>query len=130
MLDAVEPLPPYARGRLALGVVSLLSPLLDLDASPHGQRRRPELLQLLADVEAAEQESPVLKEALSGLEASEELAADEEPDGPPAFRVDFAAVLLYAVRTLNGSDADFQHGWSRAADSVAFLVEYAERRPG
>lgn len=127
MQIAAAPLTARDRGRLALGVASLLAPLLDLDTSPHGQHRASELRMLLATVQSSTDDPTTLRTAVDTLEASEELVAEDEPDGPAAFRVDFAAALLYALRALHGSDDDYKWTWSRATDSITFLVEYVRR---
>jgi hypothetical protein len=112
------------RERMVLGLLLtwLLEPILRYDDTEQGRRRgevcREWLDRALRDVDAGPSDS-LLAEVCS----SEELLLDEEPDGPPAFRVDFLAALAYALEAGQGNERSWGGLFSRVESTVYFAAD-------
>jgi hypothetical protein len=114
-----EQLPPEAQSLLGLLVVWTLSPLLGLDRTDHGRRRRSACLQLLDDAFAHAKDPAAMKDLEAVVRTSDELGLPEEPEDESSYRVDFLAALLYAIRTLTErSSQELTWCLLRAGDTI------------
>ncbi len=102
-----------------------MAPLLDLDRTPEGERRRTEYLKLL-DEALRSVGDPVRAAAVEASVAStEELQLEEEDDdGPPAYRVDFMVMLDYALlAAVTPTGQELRWCLMRAGDTLAYLED-------
>jgi hypothetical protein len=90
-------LSPDARSQLGLLVVWLLSPMLRLDRTAHGQERQGECLQLLDEAFAHVGDPDAMRRIEGVVATGEELRLSEEPEDPSIYRLDFVTALLYAL---------------------------------
>jgi hypothetical protein len=86
---------------LGLLVAWVFSPLLDLDPSEHGRHRRDVCLGALDEALTHFHDVGAMKQLQERVVRSEELDRDEEPRELPArYRLDFMAMLYYAILSL------------------------------
>jgi hypothetical protein len=114
-------LTPGAQASLGLLLTWLLSPLLRFDETSEGRDRTADSLRLLE--EAQKLEGPdVFRAAATEVAAAPELQLHEEPEGPAAYRVDFLAALLYALRAGAGDGEALRQCLTRVGDSLDFAA--------
>lgn len=123
-------LPAASLGVLGLVVAELLDPLLSLDQSPAG-RDRSEACRGLWRSAVDDAGNLAASCAVRNLIAQDsELHQRKEPAGPAAYRVDYLAALLYAVRSFTENSVD-DLIWciQRVTDSLGFLADEISRDP-
>ena len=124
-------LPPRSRMALGLVLTWLLSPILRFDDSEEGRRRSAECRRLLDQALGDVEEGPAAS-LIEDVTSADELQLEEEPDGPAAYRVDFLAALVYALRSGTGDERAFGSCFARVESTLEFVEEagLADEPPG